>query len=139
MVVGAYNSLDEVPDMLGKTVVGHFYGKLVSTSSLSHWLDSNWRDFIGYGPEFQTIARGWLCFKFKTKADMMNIFNRACGWGPFGVVLKEWAISFNLTMDSLAPTEIWVIFSNLSMIFWEEVVMESIWNKIGRFICCELD
>jgi hypothetical protein len=135
MVIREDISLDEVPYMLGKTLVSHFYGKVVFASSLSHWLDSNWRDVIGYSPEFQTMARGWLCFKFKTNENMM----RAWGRGPSSVVLKECTISFNPTRDALAPTKIWVILPNLLMVFWEEEVMESIGNKTWRFICCEPD
>jgi hypothetical protein len=137
MVEGADITRDEIPELLGKTVVGRFSGKVVSSSSLLSWIDSNWRDVLGYNLDFHTLARGWLSFKFKSDVDMLKIFNREWGWGPSILVLKEWDISFDPTRDALAPTKIWVILQNLSLVFWEDAIMESIGNMIGRFICCE--
>jgi hypothetical protein len=61
------------------------------------------------------------------------------GMGPSGLVLKEWAIDFDLSRDPLSLAKVWVILPNLSLVFWDEAVLISIGNKIGKFLSYELD
>jgi hypothetical protein len=56
MVFGADVDIDEILDLLGREVVGRFYGKIVSTTSLHKWMDANWSSLLGYQPEYHTLA-----------------------------------------------------------------------------------
>jgi hypothetical protein len=59
------------------------------------------------------------------------------GWGISGLILKEWAISFNPTRKSQTSTKNWAILPNLPLVFWNETVLISIGNQIGKFLSCE--
>lgn len=48
----------------------------------------------------------------------MGNFNKVWGWGLSGLVLKEWAISFNPTRDVMAPTKVWEGLLNEIELVW---------------------
>jgi hypothetical protein len=62
--------IDAIPDFLRRTKIDRFNGKIVTSSSLTIWLDSNWSGLFGYRPKFHTLAYGWICFNFKSKEDL---------------------------------------------------------------------
>jgi hypothetical protein len=69
-------SLEKIPPLLGKTIVGRFSGKIVSAPLLFIWIEDNWKVLLGYNPTFHTLARGWLVFKFRNKEYLVKIFNQ---------------------------------------------------------------
>jgi hypothetical protein len=99
MVVGDDVSMEEILELIGKTSGGHFCGKVVCPKALGNWIDKNWTEPLGYRPGFHTLSRGWICFKFHSREDLNNIFNRTWGWGPSDLVLKEWSVAFDLARD----------------------------------------
>jgi hypothetical protein len=54
-------------------------------------------------------------------------------------VLKEWAISFNPTHESLSHTKVWTILPNFPLVFWHEEVLTAIGNSISSFLDCEIE
>jgi hypothetical protein len=100
-------------------------------------MDENQSSLLGYLPKFHTLARGWIYFNIRYKEDMTKILNRIWGWGAYGLVIKELAISFDPTRDPMTPTKVWASLPNLLIVLWEEVVMVSIGKKLGSFVSCE--
>jgi hypothetical protein len=47
MVVGDDVEIGAIPNLLGRTTVGWFYGKIISPLALKSWLDENWVGFWG--------------------------------------------------------------------------------------------
>jgi hypothetical protein len=137
MVVGQDVGLGKLPHLLGRTLVGRFCGKNVSTSSLREWIDKNWFESLGYCPIFHLLARGWICYIFKSSEDMQVILSKSWAWGPSRFVCKEWSITFDLLRDSLSPSKLWVILPNLPIIFWLEDILKEIANTIGSFVGLE--
>lgn len=137
MVVGDDIGIGNIAQMAGKTVVGCFCEKVASPSPIKKWLEDNWNLVLGYTPIFHTLVRGWISFEFNTHEDMMEIFNRSWGWGPSGLVLKEWSISFDPARDVLSPSKIQAILPNLPLIFWREEILKDIGNSIGVFVGLE--
>jgi hypothetical protein len=137
MVVGDDVEVGAIPDLLGKMMVEHFIGKVVSPTSLKGWLEEKWVQLLGYFPTYHMLARGWISFQFKRRKDLETIFNKDWGWGPSGLILKEWDIMFDPLKESQTPTKIWAILPNLPLFFWNEIVFKSIGNKLGMFLSCE--
>jgi hypothetical protein len=70
---------------------------------------------------------------------MMEVFNRAWGWGPSGLVLKEWSISFDPTRDVHSPSKVWAILPNFPLAFWHEEILVAIGNKLENSLALNLD
>jgi hypothetical protein len=75
MVVGDDKGIGEISSMVGKIVIGRFCGKFVIPTAIKKWLNINWKPFLGYSPFFHTLARGWICFVFKSHEDVMEVFD----------------------------------------------------------------
>jgi hypothetical protein len=101
-------------------------GKVVSLTSLKDWMADNLVKALRYCPLFHILVEGWISFQFSYRKDMESILNEDWGWGPFGLVLKEWSISFDHLCDSITPSKIWAILPNLPLVFWNELVFQSI-------------
>jgi hypothetical protein len=50
--VGADVDIGDIPNLLGRMMVGRFSGKIVSPSSLNYFLYVNWSGILGYHPIF---------------------------------------------------------------------------------------
>jgi len=46
------------------------------------------------------LARRWISFQLKRRKDLDIIFNEEWGWGPSGLILKEWDIMFDPLRES---------------------------------------
>jgi hypothetical protein len=68
---------------------------------------------------------------------MEIILSKEWGWGPFGLVLKEWSISFDPLRDSKTPSKIWAILPNLPLVFWNDQIFQSIGNKFSSYLSNE--
>jgi hypothetical protein len=66
-----------------------------------------------------------------------EIFSHLWGWGPSGLVLKEWAIIFDPARESFSHAKVWAILPNLPLVFWQEEVLIAIWNSITTYLDCE--
>jgi hypothetical protein len=65
MVVGKDMAIEEILWIMGRTIVGRFCGKVVTAKSLSTRLAKNWKCMLGYRPDFDTLTKSWISFKFK--------------------------------------------------------------------------
>jgi hypothetical protein len=117
MVLGDDVLIGDIPNMVGRMVIGRFYGKSVTPTALKLWLVDHWQSLLGYFPIYYKLARGWICLFFKRHKDMMEMFRLIWGWGESGLVLKEWPVSFDPTHDVLATLKVWAIFPKLSLDF----------------------
>jgi hypothetical protein len=97
--------------------VGQFCSRVVCDSTLVGWLDVNRVVFPGYRLIFHTPSPGCIIFKFNWKEDMEKIFSCVWNWGSLGLILKEWVVNFDPSRDTLFPTKVWEIMSNLPMVF----------------------
>jgi len=88
MVVGADVLIGEILKLMGSMTIDRFCGKTMCPKSLVKWLDEKWMDVLGYKPSFNTLTRGWISFKFRTKEDLEEIFRRMWGWESLGHVIK---------------------------------------------------
>jgi hypothetical protein len=64
MVVGDDIPIREVPQLVGKTLVGIFNGKSLGEKSLRGWMNNMWKPLIGYSPKVHILSRNWISFMF---------------------------------------------------------------------------
>jgi hypothetical protein len=80
MVVGRDVEIGDIPELLDQTVMGIFFGKIVTTPTLISYMVENWLKVISYRPSFHTLEREWIYFKFHSKKTRY-FSKRSWGWG----------------------------------------------------------
>jgi hypothetical protein len=112
---------------------------MATRDSILGWLESNWKPLIGYVPDFHQLSRGWLLFKVVSVEDKQSLLDRVWNWGPDGLILQNWDVSFNVERSPQHLQKIWVILPGLPQFFWQKSILEAIGNKIGSFVSLEAD
>jgi hypothetical protein len=62
--------MNSVEVFSAQALVGHFMKRVVSKSPLSKWMETEWRDLMGYLSHFHLLLKGWLCFEFISDEDL---------------------------------------------------------------------
>jgi hypothetical protein len=73
MVVGDDIHLNDVPQLMGKTLVGIFNGKSMGEKALTGWMINQWKPLIGYAPKVHILSRNWISFIFLSAEDCEEI------------------------------------------------------------------
>jgi hypothetical protein len=79
MVVGEDVGIGDIENMVGRTLVGNFCGKVVPPTSMKSWMEKNWKPVIMQCPIFYILARVWICFIFNPPKEMLEILR--IRWG----------------------------------------------------------
>jgi hypothetical protein len=75
-IIGEDISIDEIPQITGKLLVGKFNGKAQGEKALSGWLDHQWKPLLGYSPGVHFLTRGWISFLFWSDEDCELVQNK---------------------------------------------------------------
>jgi hypothetical protein len=73
LVVGEDIRVDQILDLVGKTLVGNFLGRWVGMDQIQRWVNEVWFLVLGYGPNFHLLSRGWLGFIFHFGGGQMQL------------------------------------------------------------------
>lgn len=84
-----------------------------------------------YRSESFALACGWYCFKFPSEADDESILNNEWCWGPYRLVLQRWDINFDPVRAQVAVQKVSAILLGLPLLFWNELDLKEIGDKIG--------
>jgi hypothetical protein len=137
MVVGDDIPISNIPQLLGKTLVGRFQGKSPGEKALACWMQNHWKPIIGYVPKIHLLARRWISFSFLSDEDCEEIHRKNWSWGPSGLSLKPWTVDFDPLKESTTVMKVWEILPGLPLTFWSREALEAIGNKIGSFVKLE--
>jgi hypothetical protein len=99
-----------IPQLLGKTLVGRFNGKYLGEKALTSWLQNHWKPLIGYVPKIHILSRSWISFSFLSDDDCEEIHRQSWSWGPSGLSLKPWTVDFDPLKESMVVMKVWEIF-----------------------------
>jgi hypothetical protein len=137
MVVGDDIPLCDVPQLVGKTLVGSFTGKAPGEKSLTGWMNNLWKPLIGYTPKVHLLSRNWISFSFLSAEDCDEIRKQNWSWGPSGLTLKPWTVDFDPLKESMVVMKVWAILPGFPLDFWSREALEAIGNKLGSFVKLE--
>jgi hypothetical protein len=81
------------------------------------------------------IKRGFFLFEFISKEDWDFIFRSGPYFmGPKGLYLNRWTHDFDLAVDVPKAVLVWVSLPNLLIHCWNPSSLQTIGNRLGRFI-----
>jgi hypothetical protein len=84
---------------------------------------------------YYAIRRGFFLFEFISKEDQDLIFRSGPYFmGPQGLYLNRWTPDFDPAVDVPKAVLVWVRLPNLSIHCWNPSSLQTIGNRLGRFI-----
>lgn len=141
--------LDEIPEielppektiplavgLAERALIGQFTGLWPSPRATNAWVQHNWRPLIKEGVLCLALGRGYFLFDFAAKSDRDLIFrNGPYFMGPQGLYLTSWSPDFDPAMDVPKAVPVWVRLPNLPMHCWGGDSLETIGNRLGKYI-----
>jgi hypothetical protein len=124
-----------VVSLADRALVGQFTGLWPSPRTTENWIQKNWRPLISNSVTCYAVGRGFFLFEFISKEDRDLIFRSGPYFmGPQGLYLNRWTPDFDPEVDVPKAVPVWVRLPNLSIHCWNPSSLQTIGNRLGRFI-----
>ena len=126
---------EEVIDLISwprrEALVVKLLGKNLSFTAMRERLRGIWRLKDGY--KVMDVGFGYFMIKF----DLLEDREKAICRGPWMLqdhylVVKEWSLPFNSCESSFGRTMVWIRFSGLNIMYFEESVIRTIAEVVGK-------
>ena len=138
MVVGEDVNLNDIILTNATTLVGRFGGRKISADGVKIWVVGVWNDHISICLDVFILPRGWIDFKFHSKADAAIILTGFWRWQNSALLLKRWSSLFDPRVERYDLIPIWVKLPNLPFEFWSAEFFNLIGNTLGTFLEADL-
>ena len=98
-------------------------------------MQRNWRPLGSDGIQSHVVGRGFYVFVFDVAVNQDLIFqNGPYLMGPQGLYLNKWTPDFDPSQGVPSAVPVWVRLPHLSLYCWSSDTLESIGNKLGKYI-----
>jgi hypothetical protein len=117
LVVGGDLCVEQIGDLVGKTIVGIFSERRISMSKLCQCISRVWRLVLGYDLIAHDLSGGWIGFILHNKENARRVLARFWLLDNGFLRLKPWHPLFDIrvAVDSSSPT--WVNLPNIPLEF----------------------
>jgi hypothetical protein len=124
-----------VVSLADQVLVGYFTGLWPSPRTTENQIQNNWRPLISNNVTSYAFGRGFFLFEFISKEDQDLIFRSGPYFmGPQGLYVNRWTPDFDLEVDVPKTVLFWVCLPNLPIHCWNLSSLQTIGNKLGRYI-----
>ena len=116
-------------------LIGKLTGLWPSPKAIDSWVQRNWSPLVSDRIRSHFVGRGFYVFVFYAAADGDLIFrNGPYFMGPQGLYLNKWTLDFDPSQDVPFAVPVRVRLPHLPLHFWSSNALESIGNKLGKYI-----
>ena len=84
------------------------------------------------------LTRGWIAFKFHSKADAASVLADVWRWDNSDILLKRWMPLFDPRNERYDSLPIWVKLPNLPFEFWSVDFFKLVGNTLGTYLEVDL-
>lgn len=103
---------------------------------LFHWIFTQW----SLQCEIYLCSKGFFIVKFQTPEERDIIIREGPWfWGSTGLFITPWFPDFDPNTMTVSRLPVWARLHNLPLHFWNEQVLESIGNSLGRYIKTDME
>jgi hypothetical protein len=121
--------------LVDQGLIGQFTGLWPSPRAMMIWIQKSWKPLIKGQLIHFFYDQGFYAFLFKTKEENDLIFlSGPYFYGTRGIYINIWPLDFNLENDIPLAVPIWVNILHIPLHCWNETIVRSIGDALGKYI-----